>query len=179
MHWTAEASLWVPVILFDIKPNQPCVYKIEWLSGMHKVLGPIPALHKPGMMVHTCHLNPWQIEAGGAEVQGHPWPHSKSEAILSCMRSYLKRKKSTHQKRISIPRCLCPKPSFEMFSHSICLILLNQNTVVSYILDLFSWYWITNLSMYLSRLHPLVIHFILHLAFSLGFFERVSLCSPN
>lgn len=111
--------------------------------AIHKVLDSIPALHKPGMTVYTCHPSPWQKEAGGAEVQGHPWSHSKSEAILSDMRFCLK-KKSTHQKRISVPRCECPKPSIEMISHSVCLILLNQNTVVSYILDLFSWCWITN-----------------------------------
>lgn len=30
----------------------------------------------------TSNFSPWEPEAGGSEVQGHPWLHSKFEASL-------------------------------------------------------------------------------------------------
>lgn len=38
------------------------------------------------MLVHICNQNTWEVEAGGSEVQGHPWLHSEFEASLGYVR---------------------------------------------------------------------------------------------
>ena len=35
---------------------------------------------KLGMVAHTCHPSTWEVEAGGSEVQGHPWTHYEGAA---------------------------------------------------------------------------------------------------
>lgn len=30
-------------------------------------------MHKPAVVVYTCEPSTWKIEAGGSEVQDHPW----------------------------------------------------------------------------------------------------------
>ena len=46
-----------------------------------------------GSMVHTGEIGTWEAEARGAEVETHPLQHSKFEASLGYMESYLKKKK--------------------------------------------------------------------------------------
>jgi hypothetical protein len=31
------------------------------------------ALHKPGMVVHTCSPSTWELEAGVSGIEGNPW----------------------------------------------------------------------------------------------------------
>ena len=42
--------------------------------------------NKLGMMVFTCTLSSWEVDAKGLGVQGHPWPHKELKAILGFMR---------------------------------------------------------------------------------------------
>lgn len=44
------------------------------------------ALCKSSMMAQAHHLNTWEIETNGSEVQGHLWLHCKFEASLEYMR---------------------------------------------------------------------------------------------
>lgn len=38
---------------------------VEDLPSMHKAIGSIPVLHKPGMVEQACDLSTWEAEARG------------------------------------------------------------------------------------------------------------------
>lgn len=41
------------------------------------------------MVVHACHPSNWEVEVGGLEVKGCPWPHNTIKASLGYVRLYL------------------------------------------------------------------------------------------
>ena len=61
------------------------------MPSIHKDLGSIPALHKPGIVVYTHGPRTLEVEAGDPRVQGYPQLHSKFETSLGYMRYCLKR----------------------------------------------------------------------------------------
>lgn len=49
---------------------------VECLSILCKAWVPSSELHKPGMVVQACDPNTQEKEAGGSEIQSHPFLHS-------------------------------------------------------------------------------------------------------
>jgi hypothetical protein len=41
------------------------------------------------MVAYTCNPSTWELKAGRAEVQGHPWLRGKLEAAVNYLRPYL------------------------------------------------------------------------------------------
>lgn len=52
-----------------------------------------PALHEPGLVVHTCNSKTQELEAGESEIQEHIELHNESEASLGYMKPCLKQAK--------------------------------------------------------------------------------------
>ena len=46
---------------------------------------------KQDLVVHTCNSNTWEVEAGGSEVQGHPWLHSEFKASPELLETQTRR----------------------------------------------------------------------------------------
>jgi hypothetical protein len=42
------------------------------------------------MVIQTCNLSTWQVEAGESRVQGHPWLYSEFKTSMGYMRLFLK-----------------------------------------------------------------------------------------
>lgn len=60
-------------------PRDSCI-------SLHKALGSFSRKGiKLGVVVHSCHLSSWQLEAGGPEVHSPPQLHSGFEASPACI----------------------------------------------------------------------------------------------
>lgn len=64
-----------------------------------QVWSSVPQNLNVAVAVHTCNLSYQEVEAGGPEVQGHPWPHSEFEISWGytklCLKNKEERKKRT------------------------------------------------------------------------------------
>lgn len=58
----------------------------ERLTSIHKAQGLIPSPAQSMSVLNTCNPSTWEVEAGGSEVEGHPWLHKEFEAGLGYMR---------------------------------------------------------------------------------------------
>lgn len=55
---------------------------VECLSGINTDLASLPsALQNRYGAIHTCNLSICEMEAGGAEVQNHPWPQTTTALL--------------------------------------------------------------------------------------------------
>ena len=63
---------------------------VDFLPSMHKALGSIPALQKPGMMGQIYNPNTWEVEEEESQVQGHLGLLIEFEASLGYLRPFPK-----------------------------------------------------------------------------------------
>lgn len=59
---------------------------VKCLSGVHKVLSLMSTTHELGVVAHSCHARPCELEAGGPELKLILGLHSNLEANLGYMR---------------------------------------------------------------------------------------------
>lgn len=53
---------------------------------MHKALGLILRLHRPGVLVQTFNLGAWEVETGESKLQGHPQATQLVQSQPGCLR---------------------------------------------------------------------------------------------
>lgn len=68
------------------------------MLSMHQAPGSICSTDESDKVAHTCNLITWEVKAGGSDIQGHLWVHSKLENSLGYKRDLVKEREKKGEK---------------------------------------------------------------------------------